>query len=98
MQVNELLSLVLNGGFFDFSYHNKKYELISLLENGKTNNILLNSSHSKRGCIALCDTLADEIDDQYFSSADDFLANAQIDGAPIINALSDISELHRITT
>lgn len=98
MLVNEMLSLVLNGGFFDFSYHNKKYELISLLENGKTNNILLNSSHSKRGCIALCDTIADEIDDQYFSSADDFLKNARIDGVLFLNALPDISEFHRITT
>ncbi|MGN1119463.1 MAG: hypothetical protein ACI4Q4_03830 [Oscillospiraceae bacterium] len=98
MLVNEMLSLVLNGGFFDFYIHNRKYELISLLENGKTNNILIDYSHTKKGCIALCNTLADESDDQYFSSVDDFLKNAQIDGVLFMNALPDISGFHRTTT
>lgn len=97
MLVNEMLSLVVNGGFFDFYFHNRKYELISLLENGKTNNILIDNSQAKKGCIALCHPSADESNDQY-SSIDDFLKNARIDGVLFLNALPNISKFHRITT
>lgn len=98
MLYNEMLELVLSGGFFNFVYNNQKFELISLLENGKTNNTLFNSSRSKSGCIALCKILEDESHDQYFSSVDDFLNNAHIGGISFLNALPRISEFHRITT
>lgn len=98
MLVNEMMSLVLDGGYFDFVFNNQKYELISLLENGKKNNTIFNYSLSKSGCIALCNTSKDEGDDQYFSSVDDFISNAQIDGVLFVDTLQYITGFHRTTT